>query len=238
MATLRAAAPWQPFRRTNVSAVHDGSRWEWEAGARLAIRAQDLHVHKLKRPAETVTIFVVDASGSSALNRMSEAKGAVELLLGRCYARRDKVALISFRGTSAEIVLPPTHALARAKRLLGGFRGGGGTPLANGLDLARETAEGARRRGQQPTIILMTDGRANVCRNGNGDRVRATAEAEASAHAMRRSGLGLVVVDTSPQPRAEARHIAQCARGRYVPLPHAGSDRLAALVGIEGRCAG
>jgi magnesium chelatase subunit D len=235
IATLRAAAPWQPLRCAQAGSDNEVDASRAGKRGRIEIRAADLHINKLKRRAETATIFVVDASGSSALNRMAEAKGAVELLLGRCYTRRDWVALISLRGTEAQLVLPPTHALARAKRLLGGFTGGGGTPLASGLDLARETAELVRRKGQQPTLVVLTDGRANVCRNGKGDRARAAGEAEAAARAIRCAQIDTIVIDTSPQPRPEAQKIAAEAGGTYIPLPHARADRLADLLEAEVR---
>ncbi len=235
IATLRAAAPWQPLRRISETSGPEPPVAQASEPSRIEIRAQDLHIKRLKRHTETVTIFVVDASGSSALNRMAEAKGAVELLLGRCYARRDSVALISFRRTGAELVLPPTHALARAKRLLGGFAGGGGTPLASGLDLARETAEWIRRKGQQPTLVILTDGRANVCRDCKGDRIRASDEAEAAARAIRCAGIDTVVIDTSPHPRFEAQKIATEAGGVYIPLPYARAERLADLLEAEVR---
>ena len=115
---------------------------------------------------ETTTIFVVDASGSAALHRLAEAKGAVELLLADCYIRRDQVALIAFRGSAAELLLPPTRSLARAKRSLAGLPGGGGTPLAAGLDAAFALSDSIRRKGQTPTVIVLTDGRANIARDG------------------------------------------------------------------------
>lgn len=224
--TLRAAVPWQAIRRNGAASLAIEER----TGVRIEVRPQDLHVKKLKRHAETATIFLVDASGSSAFNRMAEAKGAVELLLSRCYARRDCVALISFRGKQAQLVLPPTHALARAKRLLGSCVGGGGTPLATALDLALETAEMVRRKGQQPTLVVLTDGRANVCRDGSGDRVHAAAEADLAARAIRNAGVDAILIDTSPQPRTEAARIAAAAGGRYIPLPHARADKLAAAL--------
>ena len=95
----------------------------------------------------TTTLFVIDASGSSALHRLAEAKGAVDLLLADCYVRRDQVAVIAFRGRGAELLLPPTRSLVRAKRSLAALPGGGGTPLAAGLDAAcRAGRTGASRR--------------------------------------------------------------------------------------------
>ena len=75
-----------------------------------------IRILRFQQKSETATLFVVDASGSAALNRLAEAKGAVELLLADCYVRRDRVALIAFRGTTAELLLPPTTSLVRARR--------------------------------------------------------------------------------------------------------------------------
>ena len=128
--TLRAAAPWQPLRRREAADRARTSR------PSILIRKDDFRISRFKQRTETATIFVVDASGSAALHRLAEAKGAVELLLADCYIRRDQVALIAFRGNVAELLLPPTRSLARAKRSLAGLPGGGGTPLAAGLDAA------------------------------------------------------------------------------------------------------
>lgn len=132
--TLRAAAPWQASRG--------------RGGGRIRIRRDDLHVRRYETRAEALTIFAVDASGSSALARLAEAKGAVELLLAQAYVRRAQVALVAFRGRAAELLLPPTRSLARARRSLADLPGGGGTPLAAGLNAARELAEAARARGR------------------------------------------------------------------------------------------
>ena len=105
--TLRAAAPWQKIRK-QARANPDSKTIE--------VRRADFHIKRTKQKSETATIFVVDASGSSALNRLAEAKGAVELLLADCYIRRDQVAVIAFRGIKADILLPPTRSLVRAKR--------------------------------------------------------------------------------------------------------------------------
>lgn len=133
------------------------------------VRRDDLRIRILKQRTETTTVFCVDASGSAALERLAEAKGAVELLLAEAYVRRDRVALVAFRGTGAELVLPPTRSLTRAKRGLSGLPGGGGTPLAAGIDAAVAVALGVRRGGSRPAIVLLTDGRANVARSGEGD---------------------------------------------------------------------
>ena len=130
--TLRAAAPWQPLRRRER-----GHRRR--PGSRSG--RDDFRVTRFKQRTRTTTIFVVDASGSAALNRLAEAKGAVELLLADCYVRRDQVALLAFRGREAELLLPPTRSLVRAKRSLAGLPGGGGTPLAAGIDAALALAE-------------------------------------------------------------------------------------------------
>jgi magnesium chelatase subunit D len=215
--TLRAAAPWQTIRRAQVRGVSSshGTR------PKVEVRASDFRIARLQDRAETTTIFVVDASGSSALHRLAEAKGAVELLLADCYVRRDRVAVIAFRGRTAEVLLPPTRSLARAKRALAGLPGGGGTPLAAGIDSAFSLAEGIARRGGTPVVVLLTDGRANVSRDGTGGRERAESDAQESARALRSSGHASLLIDTSPQPRAPGLHLAQAMGAAYLPLPNA-----------------
>jgi len=114
--TLRAAAPWQAIRR----AAAPGGLGRRPAA--VLVRPEDLRFTRYRQRTETTTIFVVDASGSSALHRFAEAKGAVELLLADCYVRRDQVAVIAFRGRTAEELLPPTRSLVRAKRSPPGCR--------------------------------------------------------------------------------------------------------------------
>ena len=80
--------------------------------------------------------------------------------------RRDQVALIAFRGRGAELLLPPTRSLVRAKRSLAGLPGGGGTPLAAGIDAALALADAGAPRGGTPVVVLLTDGRANIARDG------------------------------------------------------------------------
>ncbi|WP_128566586.1 VWA domain-containing protein, partial [Methylobacterium crusticola] len=127
--TLRAAAPWQRLRGRDEARP-------------IRVEPGDIRIRRLVHRTETTTIFAVDASGSAALERLAEAKGAVELLLAQAYVRRDRVALVAFRGSGAELVLPPTRSLVRARRGLAGLPGGGGTPLAAGIAAAEALAAG------------------------------------------------------------------------------------------------
>jgi magnesium chelatase subunit D len=229
--TLRAAVPWQRAR----------GRVD---GAPLAVRAGDLRVERRRRPTGTTTVVVVDASGSAALGRLAEAKGAVELLLAESYARRDRVALVAFRGTRAEVLLPPTRALARARRSVSALPAGGGTPLAAALVAAAALAGAARREGARPAVIVLTDGRANVALDGTTGRARARDEAHGAARALAAAlapGGGLaVVVDTgaragraaagAPAASSDARDLAAALGARYVALPHVDARGLHASV--------
>jgi magnesium chelatase subunit D len=222
--TLKAAAPWQRLRRGDGGALLDAP------ASRILVRRDDFRVVVFKQRTGTTTIFVVDASGSAALQRLAETKGAVELLLADCYVRRDKVALIAFRGRSAELLLPPTNSLVRARRCLAGLPGGGGTPLACGIDAAVALAETVSRSGQTPILTLLTDGRANIARDGGAGRARAHDDALASAARVRAAGLTALLLDTSPRPNETARQIAAAMQARYVPLPYADAVSLSKAV--------
>ncbi len=143
---LADGAPPRPERtrhggsRRRPGAASDGDR---AATRRIEVHPDDFRIVRFRQRTETSIVFAVDASGSTALHRLGEAKGAVELLLADCYVRRDHVALIAFRGRDATLLLPPTRSLTRAKRCLSGLPGGGATPLAAGIDAA---ADAGRRR--------------------------------------------------------------------------------------------
>ncbi len=216
-ATLRAAAPWQRVRTK-------------PEGAMLAILRDDLRVQNIVAKGGSTVIFAIDASGSAAAERMAEAKGAVELLLGEAYARRTEVALIAFRGTEAELVLPPTRSLVRARRAIGGMAGGGGTPLAKGLVAARAAAAGVVARGRTPLLIVMTDGRANIALDGSAGRGQATEDGLAAARLLRGDGVGAVLIDIASVPRAEAASLAVAMGARYLALPRADAVAIAAAV--------
>jgi magnesium chelatase subunit D len=144
--------------------------------------------------------------------------------------RRDRVALISFRDRGAQLLLPPTRSLVRAKRSLAGLPGGGGTPLASGMDAARELVDAIRRRGEVPLIVLLTDGQANVARNGKGGRPAAEADALQAARLLRAERTPTVLVDTARQPRPLTAQLAREMGARYLPLPYADAGTLAAAV--------
>ena len=200
------------------------------SGDRIAIRRDDLRIKRFETRADATTIFAVDASGSSALSRLAEAKGAVELMLAEAYVKRAQVALIAFRQVGAEVLLPPTRSLTRARRALAALPGGGGTPLAAGLIAAQQLAIVAQRSGQTPVIALLTDGKANVRRDGTAGRAEAMAEAAAAASALRQAGLASIVIDIAPRPTPEAAALAEALGGKYVPLPRAGSAALVAAI--------
>lgn len=232
--TLRAAAPWQRLRRALSG--------EAVAKARVLVRAEDFHVTRIRQRSASVTVFVVDASGSSAMHRLSEVKGAIEMLLAECYVRRDQVALVAFRGRSAELLLPPTRSLTAARRRLSGLPGGGGTPLASALEVTASLVDSLARRGQSPLVVLLTDGRANVALDGSGGRERAQQEAMQTAQQLAQVQVPVLLIDTSPKPQQEAATLARAMRARYLPLPHAGSAQLAQTVrlatGTEPRAFG
>ena len=229
--TLRTAAPWQPLRRRLA-----GDRGDQRSG-HVHIERSDFRIKRFEERSETTTIFVVDASGSSALHRLAEAKGAVELLLADCYVRRDQVAVIAFRGMKAEVLLPPTRSLVRAKRALAGLPGGGGTPLAAGVDAALEVAAGVRRRGGTPTVVLLTDGRANIARDLSPGRARAELDAISAVRAVRLAGVTSLLIDTSPRAQPLAAKLAAEMCATYLPLPQADAQALNRAVRAVARSA-
>ena len=219
VATLRTAAPWQPIRRKSQP----------EAPG-LLIRASDIRLRRFEEKSDRLLIFTVDASGSSAMTRLNEAKGAVEILLAEAYARRDHVALVAFRGTSAELLLPPTRSLVQTKRRLAALPGGGGTPLAAGLKQAAELAAVSRTKGLTPTVVVMTDGRANIALDGSADRPRAAADSETLATALRSQNVPGLMIDTGNRPQPQLRALAEMFDAPYLPLPRADAQRVSQAV--------
>ena len=223
--TLRTAAPWQAIRKKQNESLAVP-----RASKTIHISKSDFRVRRYQERTQTLTIFAVDASGSAAMHRLAEAKGAVELLLAECYVRRDQVAVLSFRGTGAEILLPSTRSLVRAKRSLAEMPGGGGTPLADAIYIATEVAQNAQRHGLTPVIVFLTDGRANIGRNGMPGRAQAQLDAEQAARYLARAAIKSLWIDTSPQARIEGEQIAKLVGSIYLPLPHAGAKEVSQAV--------
>jgi magnesium chelatase subunit D len=215
IATLRTAAPWQPLRRASTD------------GNRMIVMRDDFRVSRVKQRNEATAIFAVDASGSTAFQRLAEAKGAVETILAECYVRRDRVALVAFRNRKAEVLLPPTRSLERARRALAGLPGGGGTPLASGLDEAYGLAMQVRRAGGNPIVVILTDGRANVTRSGEGNKPVALEETLAAAKLFVVEGFEAMLIDVSPEPQKTAKALASAMNATYLPMPRAGSADIA-----------
>jgi magnesium chelatase subunit D len=222
--TLRAAVPWQRLRARESSSRDKP----------IDIRKEDFRLIRFQHRSESTTVFVVDASGSAALHRLAEAKGAVELLLADCYVRRDEVALIAFRGEQAELLLPPTRSLLRAKRSLSGLPGGGGTPLASAIAMAEEVARQILRRGASVGLVFLTDGVANIARDGQRGREHATEDAFIAARSLRDTAARCLVIDTSPRAQTRARQLAEQLDAVYLAMPHADAGRLKTAVDHAG----
>jgi magnesium chelatase subunit D len=225
LASIRAAAPFQKLRRVSEENTEDLGNTSRQAAAglphRIHLRPNDLHVHREKKRRGNTTVFVVDASGSMALQRLSEAKGAIEILLADCYVRRDRVAMIAFRGKGAEVLLDPTRSLVAAKRSLTALPGGGGSPVAAGLSLAAQMVEQLKRMGDSTVVVVLTDGRANLTRDGQPGRQQAALEAQQMARLLAVSADKRLLIDTSMRPEPAAQALAAAMRGMYMPMPFA-----------------
>ena len=228
LATLRAAAPRQGLRQAAPRVTMLGeSPVKGQAQRRIAIRAEDFHIQRYQQRSSSCLILALDASGSAALQRLAEAKGAVELLLQQSYARRDSVCIVAFRGAQAQLLLPATRSLVRAKRAMTGLPGGGGTPLALALKMAHEQAALMQRQGVTPLLVVLSDGRANVTLQGLGGRVQAQADAQNWGQQWRSSGHRALWIDTSMQPDAQAQQLAATMGASYLPMPQVQAQRMA-----------
>ncbi|OWS70997.1 hypothetical protein CBI31_01795 [Polynucleobacter campilacus] len=223
--TLRAAVPWQRVRRAEMLAAGKTIPL-----GKIMIRKEDFRIKRYQERTQTLTMFIVDASGSSAMHRLAEAKGAVELLLAECYIRRDQVAVMSFRGSTAELILAPTRSLVKAKRALSGLPGGGGTPLSRAIDESFEVASASMRKGLSPALVFLTDGRANIAKDGSPGRPKAMEDAQQSARAAAYYSFKSLWIDTSPQARDEGKAMAALLGSMYLPLPNAGANEVSQAI--------
>jgi len=229
--TLISAAPWQESRR------EERKKKFGEIKTALIINKEDVRIKKFRDKSGTLYIFMVDASGSMALNRMRQAKGAVSHLLQNAYVHRDQVSLISFRGKEAQLLLPPSQSVDRAKRELDVLPTGGGTPLASALFLGLETAKQARTKGvSQIMFVVITDGRGNISLQSSYDpeapkatKEEVQQEIEAISATIFAEGVSSVIIDTQMNylSRGEAPKLAEKLGGRYFYLPNAKSEEIA-----------
>jgi len=237
-ATMRTAAPYQERRRQR-----ERQKTGESVEGRVFIEQSDVRAKKMARKAGSLVIFVVDASGSMALNRMNAAKGAAINLLSEAYQSRDKICLISFQGDFAQVVLPPTRSIAMAKNRLERMPCGGGSPLAHALNQAAQVGMTAQKTGDvgEVLVICISDGRANVplCVSVGEppaedeppmDKKELKEEVLSTAKMLGTlSGFKLLMLDTENKfvSTGVAKEIAAAAQGKYHYIPKASEKAVA-----------
>jgi magnesium chelatase subunit D len=243
-ATLRASAPYQKSRRARAI----GTKYETRG---VHIENSDVRIKKMARKAGSLIIFVVDASGSMALNRMNAAKGAAISLLTEAYQSRDQISLIPFQGEAADVLLPPTKSITMARKRLEQMPCGGGSPLAHALQTAMLTGINAQKSGDvgKVVVVLISDGRANVpmcvsmgdefdpeadedSKDGKPSRKFLKDEVLACAKKLGAlPGFNLLCIDTENKfiSTGLAKEIANAAMGKYHQIAKADGNAIASV---------
>jgi len=216
-ATLRAAAPYQ-IRRN-------------KEGVSLAISSADIREKVREKKYGTTIVFVVDSSGSmGAEKRMSAAKGAIMSLLLDAYQKRDRIAMVAFKGTEACVVLPPTDSIDLGKKSLETLPTGGKTPLSAGLQAALNLIRQEKKKGSRNNslMIIISDGRANVSSTGS----NAFNEALYICDEIRASGIQLIVIDTESGfiKLGKMRQIADRLDCKYFQMEQLQADHISGIV--------
>lgn len=209
------------------AAPHQSARGR--SGPGLLLTAADLRKAVREGKESNLVLFVVDASGSmAAQKRMSAVSGAVISLLRDAYQRRDKVGVVTFRGSQAEVALPPTTSVDAAATRLKKMRTGGRTPLADGLLKAHRVLEIERMRDPQkrPLVVLLTDGRATSSGLG-GDP---TKDALKAAGLLEQTAVVVVDCEQGHVRLGLAQKIADALQGTCVRLDQLSADHLAGVV--------
>jgi len=207
------------FDATVRAAVLDANSGSDQGGPVLSIAPDHIRTKVRTRKVGATIVFCVDASGSmGASSRMGAAKGAILSLLDDAYQRRDRVALVTFRGQAAQLVLSPTASVGLASLKLRELPTGGSTPMAAGIELAIETLLDERKRQPDSVgwIVLVTDGHANVGLDGGSG----SADAVAQAQRVATEGFNALVIDTAKKsgPHSAALDLARASGGECVRI--------------------
>jgi len=217
------------FKEAGARVAVDATLRAMVAQARAAltpVSSAALRYKLLKDKQGTLFIFAIDASGSMAANRIARAKSTILRLLRKSYLNRDSVAIVSFHGMNANLDLPPSRSILRARRVLDSLRMGGSTPLGAGLVTTIELIKLVGDKFGETVVLLFTDGRSNVPLRRNGLNVRAMRHLKIEGELrelnleLRKTKARVIVVDTQKEFESseETRRLAQILQAQFVKL--------------------
>jgi len=217
-ATVRAAAPYQMYRKNSETAV--------------AIEPQDIRQKVREKKIGNTIMFVVDSSGSMGVNkRMVETKGAILSLLIDAYQKRDKIGLVAFKGDKAEVLLQPTSSVELAKRQLEELPTGGKTPLSKGLLKGFEVLHNELSKNKKitPLFVIISDGKANASIHENSNPFN---EAKRVAEDIRHSGIKSIIIDTETGfvRLGKLKALSEALGGKYYQLGDIKAEAISNLV--------